>query len=77
MGLLKLYIIRRRSAVGVSLYLPSLLLQSKIRLPFTAPGRFSKFKSFKISKSRRSTKNKLLKLRRSFKGKLKRKRRGA
>jgi len=54
-----------------------LLLQSRIRLPFIAPGRFSKFKSFKLSKSRLNTKNKLLKLRRSFNGKFKRKRRGA
>ena len=77
MGLPKLYIMRRRSAVGVSLYLPSLLLQSKVRLPFTALGRFGKFKSFKLSKSRLNTKNRLLKLRRSFNGKPKRKRRGA
>jgi len=77
MGLPKPYIIRRRSAVRVNLYLPSLLLQSKVRLPFIAPGRFGKFESFKLSKSRRNTKNKLSKLRRSFKGKFKRKRRGA
>ena len=77
MGLPKLYTIRRGSAVGVSLYLPSLLLQSKVKLPFIALGRFSKFESSKLSKSRLNTKNKLLKLRRSFNGKLKRKRRGA
>ena len=44
---------------------------------FTALGRFGKFKSFKLSKSRLNTKNRLLKLRRSFNGKPKRKRRGA
>jgi len=68
---------RRRSVVRVSLYLPSLLLRSKVKLPFIALGRFSKFKSFKLSKSRPNTKNKFLKLRRSFNGKLKRRRRGA
>ena len=77
MGLPKLYTIRRRSVVGVSLYLPSLLLQSKVKLPFIALGRFGKFESFKLSKSKPNTKNKLSKLRRSFNGKLKRKRRGA
>jgi len=76
MGLLKLYIIRRRSVVRVSLYLPNLLLQIRVRLPFIALGRFSKPKSFKLSKSKLNTKNKLLKPSKSFNGKSKRIRRG-
>ena len=77
MGLPKLYTMRRRSAVGVSLCLPSLLIQSKVRLPFIALGRFSKFESFKMSKSGLNAKNKLLRPRRSFNDQFKRKRRGA
>ena len=77
MGLPKIYTIKIKSAVRVSLYLCSLLVQSKIRLLFTALGRFGKFKSFKLSKSKPNTKNKLSRLRRSFNSNFKRKKRGA
>jgi len=77
MGLLKPSRIKKRSVVGASLYLLTFLLRSKVRLPFIAPLRSSKPKSFKLSKSKLNSKNKLLKLRVSFNGNFKRKRRGA
>ena len=74
-GLLKLHIIRRRSVVGVSLYLPSLLLRRRVRLYFIALLGFSRRGSFKLSKSELNTKSRLLKLRTRFNGNSKRKRR--
>jgi len=76
MGLLRLYIMRRKSVIKVSLYLLTLLFQSRVRLPFIALLKFSRLRSFKRSKSELNTKNKLLKLKRSFSGNSKRKRRG-
>ena len=75
MGLLKLYVIRRKSAVRASLYLPNLLLQKRVRLYFLALPRFSECESFKLSKSKLNTKSRLLKLRKRFNGNSKRKRR--
>ena len=74
-GLLKLYIIRRRSIVGASLYLPNLLLKRRVRLYFIALLRFSGRGSFKLSKSELNTKGRLLKPRKRFNGNSKRKRR--
>ena len=75
MGLIKLYIIRKKSAVGASLYLPNLLLQKRVRLCFLALPRFNRRESFKLSKSKLNTKSRLLKLRKRFNGNSKRKRR--
>jgi len=75
MGLLKLYVIRRRSVVRASLCLPSLLLKRRVRLCFIALLRFSGRGSFKLSKSELNTKSRLLKLRKRFNGNSKRKRR--